>query len=58
MQAPRAIYNTYINLGKVLSDINLVGNHYLALDFFENYLQGSSIGTPADIVNEMSLSKI
>jgi len=48
MQAPRAIYNTYINLGKVISDINLVANHYLALDFSEDYLQGSSHGTPAD----------
>ena len=41
-------YDVYRNLKDVISDLNLVANHYLALDFNEPYLQGSSWGEPID----------
>ena len=39
---PKKVYDVYRNLKDVISDLNLVANHYLALDFSEPYLQGSS----------------
>lgn len=45
---PKKVYDIYRNLKDVISDLNLVANHYLALDFSEHYLQGSSWGEPID----------
>ena len=45
---PKKTYDIYRNLKDVISDLNLVANHYLALDFSEHYLQGSSWGEPID----------
>ena len=45
---PKKVYDVYRNLKDVISDVNLVANHYLALDFNEPYLQGSSWGEPID----------
>ena len=45
---PKKVYDVYRNLQEVISDVNLVANHYLALDFSESYLQGSSWGEPID----------
>ena len=45
---PKKVYDIYRNLKDVISDLNLVANHYLALDFSEPYLQGSSWGEPID----------
>ena len=45
---PKKAYDVYRNLKDVISDVNLVANHYLALDFSEPYLQGSSWGEPID----------
>ncbi len=44
----KKVYDVYRNLKDVVSDLNLVANHYLALDFTEGYLQGSSWGEPID----------
>lgn len=44
----KKVYDVYRNLKDVVSDLNLVANHYLALDFTEGYLQGSSLGEPID----------
>ena len=44
----KKVYDVYRNLQEVISDIRLVANHYLALDFTEHYLQGSSWGEPVD----------
>ena len=45
---PKKVYDVYRNLQEVISDVKLVANHYLALDFSEHYLQGSSWGEPVD----------
>lgn len=45
---PKKVYDVYRNLQEVISDVKLVANHYLALDFSEPYLQGSSWGEPID----------
>ena len=45
---PKKVYDVYRNLKDVISDVNLVANHYLALDFNEYYLQSSSWGEPVD----------
>ena len=45
---PKKVYDVYRKLKDVISDLNLVANHYLALDFSEHYLQGSSWGEPID----------
>lgn len=47
-QSSIAIYDAYRALQKVIYGINLVAEHYLALDFTEGYLQNSSFGEPAD----------
>ena len=48
LPVPKKVYDVYRNLQEVISDVNLVANHYLALDFSEPYLQGSSWGEPID----------
>ena len=48
LQNPKIVYSTYISLQKFIEDLALVADHYLALDFSEEYLQNSSWGTPAD----------
>jgi len=48
LQNPKKVYDVYRNLQEVISNINLVANHYLALDLTEDYLQGSSWGEPVD----------
>ena len=45
---PKKVYDVYRNLKDVISDVNLVANHYLSLDFNEPYLQVSSWGEPID----------
>ena len=48
LMAPKLVYDVYRNLTKVIDDANCVANHYLALDFSEEYLQNSSFGEPVD----------
>ncbi len=48
LYSPLHTYRAYMGLKKVIDRINLVAEHYLALDFAEEYLQNSSFGTPAD----------
>lgn len=45
---PKNVYDTFRNLQDVVSDVNLVAVHYLALDFTESFLQNSSFGEPCD----------
>ena len=45
---PKKVYDVYRNLQEVISDVRLVANHYLALDFTEAYLENSSWGEPVD----------
>ncbi len=48
LPVPKKVYDVYRNLKEVISDVNLVANHYLALDFSEPYLENSSWGQPVD----------
>ena len=48
LPVPKKVYDVYRNLQEVISDVKLVANHYLALDFSEYYLQSSSWGEPVD----------
>lgn len=48
LPVPKKVYDVYRNLQEVISDVKLVANHYLALDFTEPYLQSSSWGEPVD----------
>jgi hypothetical protein len=41
-------YLTYLSMQKMIGDISLVADHYLALDFSEDFLQHSSFGEPAN----------
>jgi len=43
----RMAYFTYVKLEEVIYGINLVANHYLALDFEKDFLESSS-KKPAD----------
>ncbi len=45
---PKRVYDVFRSLEEVISDVKLVSNHYLALDFTEEYLQNSSLGEPID----------
>ena len=45
---PKKVYDVYRSFQEVLSDVKLVANHYLALNFTEEYLQNSSWGEPID----------
>ena len=48
LDSPRNVYKLYKNLSKVIGNVQLVANHYLALDFTEEFLQNSSWGDPVD----------
>ncbi|WWW10774.1 hypothetical protein V7P26_07050 [Arcobacter cryaerophilus gv. pseudocryaerophilus] len=48
LSVPKKVYEIYRNLEEVISDLDLVANHYLALEFNEHYLQESSWGEPVD----------
>lgn len=48
LRNPKRVYDVFRSFQKVISDVNLVANHYLALDFTEHYLQNSSFGEPAE----------
>ena len=48
LPVPKKVYDVYRNLQEVISDVRLVANHYLALDFTEAYLENSSWGEPVD----------
>lgn len=48
LSVPKKVYEIYRNLEEAISDVNLVANHYLALDFTEHYLQNSSFGEPVE----------
>ena len=48
LPVPKKVYDVFRNLQEVISDVNLVANHYLALDFSEPYLENSSWGQPVD----------
>lgn len=45
---PKVVYDLYRNLSDVISDVDLVAKHYLALDLTEEYLQNSFLGEPID----------
>jgi len=45
---PKSLYDVYIKLANVRQKVSLVSNHYLPLDFTEDYLQNSSYGEPID----------
>lgn len=48
LKNPKRVYDVFRSFQEVISDVNLVANHYLALDFSEPYLQNSSWGEPVD----------
>lgn len=48
LRVAKKVYDVFRNLQNVICDVNLVANHYLALDFTEHYLQNSSWGEPID----------
>jgi hypothetical protein len=48
LPVPKKVYDVYRNLQEVISNVRLVANHYLALDFAEPYLENSSWGEPVD----------
>ncbi|MGM0641867.1 MAG: hypothetical protein ACQESN_10635 [Thermotogota bacterium] len=43
-RAKKAIYDLYRAMQELLDGVNLVSEHYLALNFYEPYLQGSQHG--------------
>ena len=45
---PKRTYDVYRAMQTMIEDVNLVANHYLTLDFTEDFLQNSSCGTPQD----------
>ena len=48
LRNPKRVYDVFRSFQEVISDVDLVANHYLALDFTEYYLQNSSFGEPVD----------
>ncbi|MGE4457138.1 MAG: hypothetical protein AB7E13_09385 [Arcobacteraceae bacterium] len=44
----KSLYDLYRALHVLIDNVKLVSEHYLALDFTEDYLQNSSFGDPAD----------
>ena len=46
LRNPKRVYDVFRSFQEVISDVDLVANHYLALDFTEYYLQNSSFGEP------------
>lgn len=45
IQSMRTVYDLYRTMEKMVSDINKVSEHYLALKFDESYLETSTLGT-------------
>jgi len=45
---PKVVYDLYRDLSNVVSSVDVVAEHYLALDLTEDYLQNSSFGDPVD----------
>jgi len=48
LSSAKAVYDVYRDLTNLINNADLVANHYLALDFTEEYLQKSSWGEPVD----------
>ena len=48
ISSPIVLYKLHLNLYLIIYYIDLVANHYLALDFSEDFLQNSSYGKPED----------
>ena len=48
LSRPKRVYDVYRNLQELISNVSLVANHYLALDFTEHFLENSSFGEPID----------
>jgi len=48
INSKRALYDLYRAMHVMIDDIELVSEHYLALDFTEEFLQNSSHGKPSD----------
>ena len=48
LSRPKRVYDVYRNLQELISNVSLVSNHYLALDFTEHFLENSSFGEPID----------
>ena len=43
LSRPKRVYDVYRNLQELISNVSLVANHYLALDFTEHFLENSSL---------------
>ena len=48
LSSPKAVHHVYRSLTSLISNAELVANHYLALDLNEEFLQNSSFGEPVD----------
>lgn len=48
VNSKKYLYNTYRAMQQVVDNIHIVSEHYLALDFTEEFLQNSSFGEPSD----------
>ena len=48
LSSAKKVYLTYISMQSMIENIDLVANHYLALDFSKDFLQNSSWEEPAD----------
>jgi len=48
LSSPKKVYDSYRALSEVITNVQLVKEHYLALDFTEGFLQNSSYGEPVD----------
>ncbi len=48
INSKRILYDIYRAMQKMIDSTKLVSEHYLALDFTEEYLQNSSFGEPSD----------
>lgn len=48
VSSPHNLYDIHRSMQNMISNIDTVSEHYLALDFSEDFLQGSSFGKPED----------
>jgi len=48
LSSPKKVYDSYRALSEVITNVQLVKEHYLALDFTEDFLQNSSYGEAVD----------
>lgn len=48
VQSIKSVYDLYRAMQRMVNNVDLVSEHYLALDFEEPYLQNSSFGSPSD----------